>query len=326
MSRLTRPGHTIQGKHYQMLSTNDSTNLLQSPEQLNYKLQDIWRRDDGIVRTLDILPLVKEQIGGSYHVNLEFQGRLVKTSLKYTTQQNWKRGQRGQVFNFSSASRKRLMELFARLEMRQKAVFLTLTYGKEYPDAKTAKNNLRAFFERLRRKLPRGKTSAIWRLEFQERGAPHFHIVLFDLPFIKKEDIQETWGEIIGIDRPFTRIEMIHSAKKLVNYVSKYVAKMPEPPPVPGGFNSPSYLHAYNLKHGDGIGRVWGVFNRSNLPFAELIEFTWPTAKGTYMRFRHCAIQEYPPIEQQRGLGFTLYVRSSISWHRTFTKCQNLVF
>lgn len=60
---------------------------------------------------------------------------------------------------------------------------LTLTYPGDWltaaPDADTAKAHLRAFHERLRRlyqRLELPDPPAIWKLEFQRRGAPHFHI------------------------------------------------------------------------------------------------------------------------------------------------------
>jgi hypothetical protein len=180
-------------------------------------------------------------------------------------------------------------------------------------------------------------------MEFQERGAPHFHIIFFGLPFFDKDLVQKYWAEIIDGKEPFTRIEMIYSTKKLTNYVSKYTAKLGDTVSLNGGFNSPTYLHddqvkdgrvidpvmrtllqyqdAYTALYGEGIGRVWGVFNRENLPFGEKFVITWPEIKGEFQRFRGFAVQEYPPIAEQRGQGFTLYVKRAYRWRNLAIKC-----
>lgn len=60
---------------------------------------------------------------------------------------------------------------------------ITLTYPGDWltvaPDADTAKDQLRRFHERLRRlyaRLGLEDPAAVWKLEFQRRGAPHFHV------------------------------------------------------------------------------------------------------------------------------------------------------
>lgn len=178
---------------------------------------------------------------------------------------------------------------------------MTLTYPAVFPSARTAKKHLRALQERFKRRFPEAELSWVWRMEFQRRGAPHFHIVAFNLPFIDKEEVRRIWSEVIGSDRQvFTRIERVRSARRLRSYVSKYLAK-----PLPQrkrfltcriltslpigayvrrsrGFNSSPYLHArpfvVNSATGEIIdgnaGRFWGVMNRKNLPFAEAVELT----------------------------------------------------
>ena len=273
-------------------------------------------------------------------VKATFQGKLVKIEIKGITDQKTRRVIRGCVSDFSPQSRARLFDLFHALDVKKKPVFLTLTYGEDYPDARTAKNHLRAFLERIRRLVSRNGTSAIWRMEFQERGAPHFHIVFFDLPFIKKENIQAMWGEIIGQDAPFTRIELIRRWNGLMFYVSKYVAKVDdggeggsilrdfhadklltdeEKELVLSGFISPTYLHAYRKKYGDAIGRVWGTFNKQFLPFAEKITREIAYNLSEFMAFRAVAERKYPPIENYLSPGFRLYVDDAEQWADIFS-------
>lgn len=207
-----------------------------------------------------------------------------------------------------------MFDMFHKLEIKVKPIFVTLTFGEDYPDAQTAKNNLRAFFERVRRAFPQMGVSAIWRMEFQERGAPHFHIIFFNLPFIKKEKIQAVWGEIVDLDRPFTRIEQIKSHKGVMSYVSKYVAKLQDGGN--SGFNSLTYLHAYRAKYGENIGRVWGKFEAANLPFAASITLERDFVPAEFYKFRALAEQMYPKIADYLSPGFRLYVKSAVQWEQ----------
>lgn len=211
-------------------------------------------------------------------LGFEAQGHLVKVSLREPRLQSRHApaSRRGKIFHFSRKSRKRLLELTARLDLnrvvgRFPAIFITLTYGQSFPSAKLAKTHLRAFLERLRRLAP--ASSGIWRLEFQERGAPHYHLIMFNLPYIDKYTIATMWAEIIGQEyqdikppllprAPFTRIEAIRQPRKVMSYVAKYVAKVSSP----CGFNNLPYPHA----NGE-TGRFWGIFNGDCLPWAELI-------------------------------------------------------
>lgn len=252
-----------------------------------------------------------------------FQGKYVHVQTKYYHDQpQSSKRKRGIITDFSSGSRRRMFDLFKKLEIKKRAVFLTLTYGEDYPDAETAKNHLRALFERIRRKFPREGVSAIWRMEFQERGAPHFHIIFFNLPFWDKVKIQHAWGAITETDKPFTRIEMIRSHRSLMGYVSKYIAKVDDgcEGTELGGFNDATYLHAYRIKYGDEIGRLWGYFNKSLIPFAPCHTYEIPLNYAKFFKFRDLAIKKYPKIAEYRAFSFRLYVHSARDWGRYFDR------
>lgn len=251
-----------------------------------------------------------------------FQGKYIHAKIARQTDQPPPPKKRGTITDFSPQSRRRMFDLFHKLNLERKAVFLTLTYGKDYPSAETAKNHLRAFLERIRRLPNAHKTSAIWRMEFQERGAPHFHIVFFDLPYIDKGKVQAMWGQTTGVSNPFTRIEMIRSHKSLMGYVSKYVAKVNPPADAgaSGGFNSPTYLHAYQEQYGENIGRVWGTFQKQHLPYAPLITYEIPFTYRKFFKFRDIGIKVFPKIADYLSLSFRLYVRSSRPYQAYFEK------
>lgn len=241
--------------------------------------------------------------GDASAVEFEMQGRVFKQHVKGRKGENQVGGKRSEVTEFTNASRKRLMEKLNRLDekalcnAKEQPKFITLTYGQVFPNPQDSKMNLKAFLERLRRRWP--NATGFWRLEFQKRGAPHFHLILFGLPFLPFMDLRRWWEEIISWDpsrenanNVLVNIKRIQSWRQLASYVSKYLAKVgdspaiggnarhvrpadpegahgqdeavagPEAPPLPSFLDTPAYLH---------VGRWWGVFNKACLPLAELV-------------------------------------------------------
>lgn len=207
---------------------------------------------------------------------VEAQGDLFAIATRY----NYKRGkisQRGKVLSFSKKSRNRFMKKVARLDHeRFLPIFITLTYPIFYPNPRRAMQNMQAFVKRIQRLHP--ACSGVWRIEFQERGAPHFHLLFWNLPYIDKEHIRKMWGEVIQYDKPFTRIEAVRTRHGVMRYMSKYLAKLDQS----DGYKSQSGLLTLLLcgamalvrsggfiyePYPDGF-RRWGVINKSGLPWA----------------------------------------------------------
>jgi hypothetical protein len=83
---------------------------------------------------------------------------------------------RGKIEALSFESRKRLALLAGNCSVEFRS-FVTLTYPAEFPcDGLIVKRNLHAILAALRRKCP--GLEYLWFLEFQRRGAPHFHAFL----------------------------------------------------------------------------------------------------------------------------------------------------
>jgi hypothetical protein len=178
-------------------------------------------------------------------------------------------GIRGPVTGFSGPSRMRLLRKVASINrhtfwaMRWMAYFITLTYPANYPeDPKVWKENRKAFDKRLKRKY--GDSAGIWRLEIQDRGAPHFHLLLFAPPSIGSlEDLRSfvrvAWWEVCGKVgeghlQAGTSVEPLYSWRR-VSRVGRYMAKREE---FPEGLET---------------GRIWGVWNEHLLPVQ------WETVK-----------------------------------------------
>lgn len=124
------------------------------------------------------------------------------------------------------------------------SVMGTLTYPAAYPcNGDEVKAHWRAFVERLRRTgwMDKGG-SLVWFLEFQDRGAPHFHFLATN--FVGKEWVAKAWAEITNGDASScSRMETLRWADSAGAYARKYAMKS-EQKTVPPGFER--------------IGRMWG--------------------------------------------------------------------
>ncbi len=147
-------------------------------------------------------------------------------------------GIRKSIKNFSRASRLRLMKFLASLPFSDLGVsyFVTLTYHNSWPDSQhLVKRDLHDFFIYLLRLYPH--LSYIWKLEYQKRGAPHFHLVLFvpdevdkKFSYKLKRDIAFLWLRFnhcgcYWCQQHAVKVQRIQSFKRLSFYVSKYMAK-----------------------------------------------------------------------------------------------------
>lgn len=112
------------------------------------------------------------------------------------------------------------------------------------------------FSNGLHRAYP--ECSGIWKLEPQERGAPHYHILLFGVDFIHYSILAQWWYEIVGSgdERHLQAgicIEAVRSREGVMHYASKlYMGK--------------------EIAGFEGVGRFWGVFNRKKLPLSRAVK------------------------------------------------------
>lgn len=151
---------------------------------------------------------------------------------------------RGEVTGFSTASRLRLCDTIAQVDQDQvaAALFITLTYPADCAKAQQSKRHLDSFIKVLRRHCPEAAT--IWKLEYTQRGVPHYHLIVLGLHFWHRTAIANAWARIVGSDHPKhveagTRVERLANKKSATRYLSKYLSKEGNYPP-------------------DHKGRVWG--------------------------------------------------------------------
>lgn len=161
--------------------------------------------------------------------------------------------------------------------------FVTLTYHNSWPESREArKKHLDALRKRMERLY--GVFAGVWRLEFQRRGAPHYHLLLFldpeqivpyrgggrsshrrDALYKLRNNVAWMWNEIV--DRwdfehlqAGTSVEEIRSWKGVNAYAAKYMGKLE------------------TLREGvEPPGKFWGVWRREMLPISyEHTEITLP--------------------------------------------------
>lgn len=159
----------------------------------------------------------------------------------------------------------------ARLDVSTtRTVFLTLTFAG-IPTPEHAKKCFKRFTMRIRRKYP--NSSAIWRMEAQKRGSPHFHLIAFNMPYVRQRRLQRMWTQCTREARSIVHVKLLRGGKRqAMSYVSKYLAKVRDGS---GSYlDNAAYQHDEREFEGD-PGRYWGYLNRQQLPFAalEFIDF-----------------------------------------------------
>lgn len=195
---------------------------------------------------------------------LEAQGGMLRMKVRrQDASTNGGGGIRGKVQSFSAASRRRMIHLFVRMKAHGiRATFLTVTFAGKYTE-RYEKVVLNRFFQILRRKYP--NVSGVWRMEFQEKGRIHFHLLLFKLPYIKQAKLQRTWERCTGEVLSVVDVRLVRGHKAVVAYVCKYVSKLPDEGEAPS-LEDDTYLNAPGKID---PGRYWGYLNKNALPFGE---------------------------------------------------------
>lgn len=155
---------------------------------------------------------------------------------------------RGKIKSFSSKSRRRC-RLALRNIIQHLPIELTLTYPREFPfDGAICNRHYRA----LRARLARRGVKVFWIKEFQERGAPHLHLLASR--YVNREWLAQAWYEIVGSGDlkhlvAGTRVDWVRSPKRTASYYSEYMSKLHQKQ-VPSFFQN--------------VGRFWG-FTKSLL-------------------------------------------------------------
>jgi len=147
-----------------------------------------------------------------------FWGFQVKPTLKNTA--NEKKDRTDSSIN--RARQKLYKIILSNIDEQQKYknLFVTLTFKKNVIDIKKANYEFKKFIQRFYSFMGK-KYKYITVIEFQKRGAVHYHTLLFNVPY-KKDlhlEITKLWKN------GATDIQSIKHIKNLSAYISKYIRK-----------------------------------------------------------------------------------------------------
>lgn len=177
-------------------------------------------------------------------------------------------GRRGNITELSFRARSRLYHV-ALETMIPLTSMITLTYPGQFPtDGESAKKDLKYFLNAYRRRFP--DSNYLWILEFQKRGAPHYHILtdVYDILYRDRVWLATVWSDrMISrdmfdpvrhkqalLDAEFEKTFKVHFHRKVwepiregdgaARYIAKYALKM-EQKEVPEIYSN--------------VGRFWGA-------------------------------------------------------------------
>ena len=134
------------------------------------------------------------------------------------------------IEKFESMQRRKAYYLDKRFDIKRiidcnfddKSTFLTLTFRENIQDIERANREFTLFIKRLKRYLKNQQLKYIATWELQQRGAIHYHLVLFSVPYIKNDKLSEIWSN------GFIKINKIKETVKneaVGVYITKYFVK-----------------------------------------------------------------------------------------------------
>lgn len=149
----------------------------------------------------------KKPVFEGYEINHEC-GRCFEASEKD------KHINREKVFNRAKREIRRIINA----NISEYSKFVTLTFKENMTDIKKANYEFKKFKQRLETYL-KYKLQYVAVIEFQKRGAIHYHVVIFNAPYIKNKKLQEIWKN------GFVKINCIDNCDNVGAYVCKYMTK-----------------------------------------------------------------------------------------------------
>jgi hypothetical protein len=269
------------------------------------------------------VPVVRYAVGGEY-LRLSYEGASACVPEGVL---------RGRVTEFTPASRGRLFD-FLQCVDREAVIaenglplFMTLTYPREWsPDCRRWKSDLDNFLYRLERRYP--GVAAVWRLEFQKRGAPHFHLLVFYVRSVPWRWLRGAWAQVVAgcrscrwdeesarwISGPKcmcdqrhvragTQVKRVQSWHGVMRYASKTVGALP----VAGEMSKVRQAHGVDPETGEllNVGRWWGKHHGDRLPVlmvtAEIVAAAAPAFKRALVGWKRRQGKKVPMGGRYRG-------------------------
>ena len=96
--------------------------------------------------------------------------------------------------------------------------FITLTFKENMQDITKANREFTNFIKRIKRRFAEQEIKYLSVIEFQKRGAIHYHTIA-NLPYIENEELSKLWRN------GFVKINAIENIDNVSTYISKYLTK-----------------------------------------------------------------------------------------------------
>lgn len=228
---------------------------------------------------------------GAYHVERRRSGYSLGWHRNYQTKPVLTT--RGEVSAFSAASRRRLSRYIGNCRAQYRYLG-TLTVRDWSPDGSVFKGQLDRYlvwFMRAQKRVAKGlkraghdpkRSSILWWLEFQARGAPHVHFIYTER--VPWKAAAAAWARFIAdpsAESSATRFEKIRDPQSMPAYLGKYAAKW-EQKEVPEQYHQ--------------VGRFWGVRGYRKTAVATII-----VKSGELQRQLEVELHRAITAEQERG-------------------------
>jgi len=194
---------------------------------------------------------------------------------------------RSTISQYSMKSRKRFFEKLLTIDWNtipsENIRELTLTYPSIYPkDGQVIKEQLDVYSKQIKRFCaPYGGVTFIWKMEFQRRGAPHYHLILITKQPIPLKSLRtwalKSWSRLVAKwinTTDYSEEEKQDSIKKhklagieadkvrkskqgLISYVVWYISK--------GSHKGKAKEHQHDVpEEYQNIGRWWGIYGKKS--------------------------------------------------------------
>ena len=228
---------------------------------------------------------------GLYHVERRRSGYSLGWHRNYAAKQISET--RGEISAFSAASRRRLSRYIGNCDAQYRYLG-TLTVRAWSPDGSVFKRHLDRYLVWFMRAQKRAaersgpapgrskRSSVLWWLEFQTRGAPHVHFLYTER--IRWQEAAAAWARAIGdlsVQSTATRFEKIREPQAMPAYIGKYAAKW-EQKAVPVAYHK--------------VGRFWGIRGYRRMRVATLV-----VEQGAIQRQVEIAVVKALSEEQDAG-------------------------
>lgn len=213
---------------------------------------------------------------------------------------------RGLVGDFSRESRMSLLRLVNHIDPDKigKSSFISLTYPDSwlYIGNKIRSTHRAQFLKKLEYNLGK-EYSTLWRVEWKKRlsghnigaYAPHYHFMVFNVPWMNKFTVRKWWREILDVEGPLaTDIKKIKNWAHASWYIGKYVAKE-------STLDITAYRNNPHMR-----GRHWGMTRKPLLPMAN-VDILRPMTASEVELAKAYAGEQFTHYDTEKGGGFTLF-------------------